>query len=116
LPARGPRREEATRQPTRSRGSRARADRATNLNDVTFDLYPGEVLGVVALEGQGQDELFDILAGSARPASGQLLVDGRAVTFRHPADAIRAGLVYVAADARRRCSCSGPSARTSRYR
>ena len=35
-----------------------------SLQDVSFELYPGEVLGVVALEGQGQDELFDILAGS----------------------------------------------------
>ena len=65
---------------------------------MSFDLYPGEVLGVVALEGQGQDELFDILAGSERPSGGELLVDGSAVTFRHPADAIRAGLVYVPAD------------------
>ena len=40
------------------------------LRDATFDLYPGEVLGVVALEGQGQDELFDILSGAERPASG----------------------------------------------
>ena len=70
----------------------------TKLQDVSFDLYPGEVLGVVALEGQGQDELFDILAGSERPSGGELLVDGSAVTFRHPADAIRAGLVYVPAD------------------
>jgi ribose transport system ATP-binding protein len=70
----------------------------TNLQDVSFDLYPGEVLGVVALEGQGQDELFDILAGSARPAAGDIAVDGRSVSFRHPADAIRAGMVYVAAD------------------
>ena len=38
----------------------------TKLHDGTFQLYPGEVLGVVALEGQGQDELFDILAGSDR--------------------------------------------------
>ena len=68
------------------------------LNDVSFELYPGEVLGVVALEGQGQDELFDILAGSERPGVGQILVDGRPVSFRHPADSIRAGLVYVAAD------------------
>jgi ribose transport system ATP-binding protein len=68
------------------------------LEDVSFELYPGEVLGVVALEGQGQDELFDILAGSERPKGGELLVDGTAVSFRHPADAIRAGLVYVAAD------------------
>ncbi len=71
---------------------------ATKLVDVSFDLYPGEVLGVVALEGQGQDELFDILAGSERPRTGELLVDGRPVSFRHPADAIRAGLVYVPAD------------------
>jgi ribose transport system ATP-binding protein len=70
----------------------------TKLRDATFDLYPGEVLGVVALDGQGQDELFDVLAGSDRPSGGELLVDGAAVSFRHPADAIRAGLVYVAAD------------------
>jgi ribose transport system ATP-binding protein len=70
----------------------------TKLQDVSFDLFPGEVLGVVALEGQGQDELFDILAGSDRPSGGELRVDGAAVSFRHPADAIRAGLVYVAAD------------------
>jgi ribose transport system ATP-binding protein len=70
----------------------------TRLHDVSFDLYPGEVLGVVALEGQGQDELFDILAGSRRPSSGRLTVDGEPVSFRHPADAIQAGLVYVAAD------------------
>jgi ribose transport system ATP-binding protein len=68
------------------------------LHDVAFELYPGEVLGVVALEGQGQDELFDILAGSERPGGGELLVDGSPVSFHHPADAIRAGLVYVAAD------------------
>jgi ribose transport system ATP-binding protein len=63
------------------------------LRDVSFDLRQGEVLGVVALEGQGQDELFDILSGAERPSSGNLLVDGKEVVFRHPADAIRAGLV-----------------------
>ncbi len=71
---------------------------ATRLTNVSFDLRPGEVLGVVALEGQGQDELFDILAGSERPEAGEVLVDGREVAFRHPADAIREGIVYVAAD------------------
>jgi ribose transport system ATP-binding protein len=71
---------------------------SSRLRDATFDLYPGEVVGVVALEGQGQDELFDILSGSERPAGGELFVDGAAVSFGHPADAIRAGLVYVPAD------------------
>ncbi len=68
------------------------------LHDASFELFAGEVLGVVALEGQGQDELFDVLAGSERPSGGELLVDGNAASFRHPADAIRAGLVYIAAD------------------
>ena len=71
---------------------------ARNLIDVSFDLHGGEVLGIVALEGQGQDELFEILSGEARPGAGELLVDGAPVQLRHPADAIRAGIVLVPAD------------------
>jgi ribose transport system ATP-binding protein len=82
----------------RSRITARSLSAGTKLHEVSFDLYPGEVLGVVALEGQGQDELFDVLSGSERPSSGDLLVDGTPVSFHHPADAIRAGLVYVAAD------------------
>jgi ribose transport system ATP-binding protein len=70
----------------------------TAVQDVSFEVQPGEVLGVVALEGQGQDDLFEVLAGSKRPDSGELHVDGHPVSFRHPADAIRAGIVYVPAD------------------
>lgn len=89
-----------------SNGTRAPRPRLTarhlgakrRLRDVSFDLYPGEVLGVVALEGQGQDELFNILSGWERPERGEILVEGQPAHFRHPADAIRSGLVYVAAD------------------
>jgi ribose transport system ATP-binding protein len=99
----------AARGPTATRSTRATAAvtprlsarnlrAGTKLVDVSFDLHPGEVLGVAALEGQGQDELFDILSGSDRPGGGELLVDGNPVSFHHPADAIRAGLVYVPAD------------------
>ena len=70
----------------------------TRLVDVSFDLHAGEVLGVVALEGQGQEELFGVLSGSARPSGGRVSVDGRDVRFRHPADAIRAGVVFVPGD------------------
>ena len=68
------------------------------LGGVSFSLHFGEVLGVAALEGQGQQELFDCLAGVRRPESGQILVGGRPRGFRHPADAIRAGLVLIPAD------------------
>ncbi|HEX7473848.1 MAG TPA: ATP-binding cassette domain-containing protein, partial [Candidatus Limnocylindrales bacterium] len=70
----------------------------TKLNDVSFALHAGEVLGLVALEGQGQDELFGVLAGSIRPDAGEVLVEGRPVRFGHPADAIREGLVFVPAN------------------
>ena len=70
----------------------------TKLQDVSFELHAGEVLGLVALEGQGQDELFGILSGAQRPSAGTLEVDGEAVHFRHPADAIEKGLVYVPGD------------------
>ncbi len=68
------------------------------LEDVSFDLYPGEVLGLVALEGQGQDELFAILSGAAGRSGGSIEVDGQRVDFRHPADAIAKGLVLVPGD------------------
>src|SRR5712691_610126 len=41
--------------------------KAGTLDDVSFTLRFGEVLGVAALEGQGQQELFDCLAGVRRP-------------------------------------------------
>ena len=73
------------------------------LNDVSFDLYAGEVLGVVALEGQGQDELFDVLSGSERPPAARCQVDGGRCRSAHPADAIRAGMVSSPPTGPRRC-------------
>jgi ribose transport system ATP-binding protein len=70
----------------------------TKLEDVSFDLLAGEVLGVVALEGQGQDELFGVLSGAVRPSGGTIQVDGKEVQFRHPAAAIKEGLVLVPGD------------------
>jgi ribose transport system ATP-binding protein len=70
----------------------------TKLQDVSFELKNGEVAGVVALEGQGQDELFAALAGSTKPAGGTIEVDGKAVKFSHPVDAVRAGIAYVPGD------------------
>ncbi len=70
----------------------------TRLHDVSFELHAGEVLGLVALEGQGQDELFGVLSGARRPDAGTIAIDGRPVRFGHPADAIRQGVVYVPAN------------------
>lgn len=68
---------------------------AGRVEGVSFDLHAGEVLGVVGLEGQGQDELFEALAGFRRPDSGTISVEGRQMSFRDPADAIAAGVTFV---------------------
>jgi ribose transport system ATP-binding protein len=70
----------------------------TRLADVSLDLFAGEVLGVVALEGQGQDELFEALAGDRQPSHGTIAVNGQELAFRHPADAIAAGVTFVPGD------------------
>ncbi len=70
----------------------------SKLTDVSFDLHAGEVLGVIALEGQGQDELFDVLAGARRARWGEVQVNGTPVQFAHPADAIAQGLTFVPGD------------------
>jgi ribose transport system ATP-binding protein len=68
------------------------------LTDVSFSLHPGEILGIAALEGQGQDELFSVLSGQQRPTDGDVIVSGNPLRARHPYDAIRAGVVLVPAD------------------
>ncbi len=68
------------------------------VNGVTFDLRRGEILGVTALEGQGQDELFAMLSGDHRPTTGEIIVNGDPMSAKSPYDAIRKGLVLVPGD------------------
>jgi len=68
------------------------------LHDVSFRVEQGEVLGVAALEGQGQEELFDCIAGVRRVTVGEIWARGSLLRLRHPADAIQAGLVLVPAN------------------
>jgi ribose transport system ATP-binding protein len=65
---------------------------------ISFELRAGEILGVAALEGQGQDLLFDALAGERKAPSGEMLVGDKPFAPRHPFEAIRAGVVLVPAD------------------
>jgi ribose transport system ATP-binding protein len=65
---------------------------------ISFTLRRGEVLGLAALEGQGQDELFEALAGQRKPEGGELRVGGKAFRPRHPYDAIRRKVVLVPPD------------------
>jgi ribose transport system ATP-binding protein len=72
--------------------------RVGGVQGISFTLRRGEVLGLAALEGQGQDELFEALAGQRKLESGELRVAGKAFRPRHPYDAIRRKVVLVPPD------------------
>jgi D-xylose transport system ATP-binding protein len=57
------------------------------VEDVSVDLYPGEVVGLVGGNGAGKSTLMRVLSG-ARPAdSGEILIDGRPASISNPRDA-----------------------------
>lgn len=65
------------------------------ITDVGFTLHQGEILGVAALEGQGQRELLRILAGAGAPVAGTIEVEGHALRAATPAAALAAGIGFV---------------------
>ncbi|HEX5722319.1 MAG TPA: sugar ABC transporter ATP-binding protein [Acidimicrobiia bacterium] len=68
------------------------------LKGVSLELHAGEVLGIAALEGQGQDRLFALLAGDRPPDSGEILVAGDPLLAQSPYDAVRRGMVLIPSD------------------
>ncbi len=70
------------------------------LNAVSFTIRPGEIVGLTGLAGAGQEELARLAFGDAKPASGRILWSGRAARWKHPIDAIRAGIGSIPADRR----------------
>jgi general nucleoside transport system ATP-binding protein len=63
--------------------------------DVSFTIYPGETVGVVGENGAGKSTLVKMLSGGLAPDSGNILVAGRPVVMRSPADAQAAGISVV---------------------
>jgi len=64
----------------------------TRLSRFSFDLQQGELLGVAALQGMGQSDLFLALFGMLALREGHIEVDGRPVTIRSPHDALGADI------------------------
>lgn len=62
------------------------------VDPLSFQVAAGEILGVAALQGQGQTELLETLYGVSRPKGGSIFIDGRQILIRSPRDAIRAGV------------------------
>jgi len=52
--------------------------------DISFDVAPGELVGVIGPNGAGKSTLFDVITGFQRPEAGRVTLDGRDVTGWRP--------------------------------
>jgi ABC-type sugar transport system ATPase subunit len=66
--------------------------------DVSFELAPGEILGVAGLEGSGAGALVHALSGALGRLEGDILLDGRPLVSKSPAAAFAGGLALVPGD------------------
>ena len=62
------------------------------VDDVTIDLYPGEIVGLVGGNGAGKTTLIRTLSGAHKPDSGEIRIDGEPVSINHPRDAKALGV------------------------
>jgi len=82
--------------------ARGVSDREGAFTDISFQLRPGEVLGIVGLPDAGVVQLVETLAGARRPSDGTIEVAGERLRGRSPREAGRRGIGYLAGDRARR--------------
>lgn len=68
------------------------------LHKISFQVMPGEIVGIAGLVGAGRTELLRCLFGVTEPLGGTMLIDGNKVSPRSPADAIASGMGLVPED------------------
>ena len=67
------------------------------MDDVSFQVRAGEILGIAGVQGNGQTELCEALMG-LRPATGMVGLDGTDISHASPRDRLRAGIGYIPED------------------
>lgn len=67
---------------------------------ISFTVRGGEILGMAGLVGAGRTELAEALFGLRTITSGEVLLDGKPVSLKHPCDAVEAGLLMAPEDRR----------------
>jgi general nucleoside transport system ATP-binding protein len=72
--------------------------RGPGLGPLSFEVRGGEVLGVAGVDGNGQIELVETLAGLRRADRGSIALDGRDITRASVASRTRSGMAYMPAD------------------
>jgi ABC-type sugar transport system ATPase subunit len=77
------------------RGLSKRFGKVSALEDVSFDLFPGEVTALLGDNGAGKSTFISMVSGVSAPSAGEILVDGQPVRFDTPVTARDAGIATV---------------------
>lgn len=76
----------------------APTDNAPGLSSISFDIRPGEILGIAGIDGNGQKQLAEALAGQRTATSGSVRLDGAAIETLSVGERRRRGLRYLTDD------------------
>jgi len=68
------------------------------VNDVSFAIEPGEVVGLMGDNGAGKSTLVKMIAGNFRPSHGSLQMDGKELVMHRPVEARQHGIEIVHQD------------------
>ncbi len=74
----------------------------TLLNNISFDIKAGEILGIAGVEGNGQTELVEVLTGLQKPTSGQIKLLGSDITGCSSRQAKELHVAHIPEDRHRR--------------
>jgi branched-chain amino acid transport system ATP-binding protein len=74
------------------RGLSKRFGGLTALDDVSFDVEQGRIVGVMGANGAGKTTLFSLIAGNARPTAGDIVFEGRSLRGLRPDQICRLGI------------------------
>lgn len=78
-----------------ARGVVKRYGRVTAIDRSDFDLYPGEILGVIGDNGAGKSSIVKAICGAVAPDDGEILIEGAPVRFGSPIEARAMGIEIV---------------------
>ena len=93
----------AERGALRVAGISVKSDRGLSaVNNLSFEIAPGEILGIAGVEGNGQTELLEVIAGLRAPVSGSILMGVRDITTLSVRERADAGLSHIPEDRHRR--------------
>jgi ribose transport system ATP-binding protein len=68
------------------------------IEDITFAVHAGEIVGLAGLIGAGRTEIVRAIAGADVPSRGMITIDGKPANVRTPHDGIEAGIAFITED------------------